>query len=51
MKSKMPSPRKKPYRGPRLAVYGELRSLTMAKGGGAQDGAGKPKTKAAGPPA
>lgn len=31
--------RKKPYRTPRLVAYGDLRDITMAKGGLKQDGA------------
>jgi len=42
---------KKPYRPPRLIVHGDLRRLTMAKGGSATDGSGKPKTKTTGTPA
>ena len=36
---------RKPYRAPRLVVYGDLRRITMAKGGSANDGGGNPKTK------
>lgn len=32
------SSRKKPYRTPRLVAYGNLRDITMAKGGLKQDG-------------
>lgn len=49
MKSKTPSQTKKPYRSPRLAVYGDLRRLTAAKGGTRSD-AGLPKTKTTGSP-
>jgi hypothetical protein len=35
---------KKPYRKPRLTVYGDLREITL-KGGNRGDGGGKPKTK------
>lgn len=45
MKSKTQG-KKKPYRPPRLVVYGDLRRLTMAKGGQKGDGGGNPKTKA-----
>ncbi len=48
MKAKANQP-KKPYRPPRLKVYGDLRRLTMAKGGSANDGGGKPRTRASGP--
>ena len=41
---------RKQYRSPRLKVYGELRELTMAKGGTAQDAA-KPATRSTGKPA
>jgi hypothetical protein len=47
MKAKTPGA-KKPYRPPRLTVYGDLRRLTLAKGGSSNDGGGKPKTKASG---
>ena len=36
---------KKPYRSARLTVYGDLRLITMAKGGIKSDGGGPPKTK------
>lgn len=49
MTSKTTSQKKKPYRPPRLVVYGDLRSLTMVKGGTANDGGGKPRTKLSGP--
>ncbi len=39
---------KKPYRPPRITVYGNLRRLTLAKGGTQNDGGGKPRTKAGG---
>jgi hypothetical protein len=48
MKSKTTSPKKKAYRPPRLRVYGDLRRLTMGKGGQNNDGTGKPKTKTSG---
>jgi hypothetical protein len=38
LNSQTPS-RKKPYRTPRLVAYGNLRDITMAKGGLKQDGA------------
>ncbi len=47
MKAKASRP-KKAYRPPRLTVYGKLRQLTRAKGGAANDGGGKPRTKAVG---
>lgn len=48
MKSKSTSQRKKPYRPPRLTVYGDLRRLTKGKGGNRSDGGGFPKTKTTG---
>ena len=44
-KPNMASRSKKPYRSPRLVVYGDLRRLTKAKQGGNADGAGHPRTK------
>ncbi len=41
--------KRKPYRSPRLTVYGDLRRLTMVKGGSANDGGGKPRTRLSGP--
>jgi hypothetical protein len=38
------SPKRKPYRSPKLVVYGNLRRLTKAKGGQKGDG-GMPKTR------
>lgn len=49
MKSKTPRLKKKTYRPPRLVVYGDLRRLTMAKGGSNADG-GKPSTRTTGAP-
>lgn len=49
MKATKPNRRRKPYRPPRLTVHGDLRRLTMVKGGGANDGGGKPRTKLSGP--
>ena len=34
------SPRRKPYRTPRLVAYGNLRDITMVKGGLKSDGGG-----------
>ncbi len=48
MKSKTARTKKKTYRPPRLVVYGDLRRLTMAKGGTKTDG-GKPQTRVSGP--
>lgn len=47
MKPKTANQTKKPYRSPRLMVYGDLRRLTMVKGGGSKE-AGQPKTKTTG---
>ena len=41
--------KKKQYKSPRLKVYGDLRELTMAKGGTKAD-AGKPATRSTGGP-
>lgn len=41
---------KKPYRSPRLFVYGDFRELTAAKGGAEFDGVGKPSTRSVGVP-
>ena len=49
MKSKNPSTKKKTYRSPHLVVYGDLRRLTMAKGGTKKDG-GKAATRQTGMP-
>ena len=38
-------PQKKPYSTPRLVVYGDLRDITRAKGGGKGDGGGVPQTR------
>jgi hypothetical protein len=40
--------KKRPYRTPRLTVHGDLRTITLAKGGGSADGTGKPRTRASG---
>lgn len=40
---------KRAYRKPVLTAHGNLRRLANAKGGNANDGAGKPRTKAGGP--
>jgi hypothetical protein len=37
--------RKHPYRSPRLTEYGNLKKLALAKGGGKNDGFGKPKSR------
>lgn len=53
MKTKTPRSnlKKKPYRPPRLVAYGDLRTLTMAKGGNKGDGGAKPSTRVSGSPA
>jgi hypothetical protein len=38
--------KKRPYCTPELKVHGDLKTITMAKGGTSNDGAGKPRTKA-----
>lgn len=51
MTTKPTGSKKKPYRSPRLVVYGDLRRLTAlvappaVKGGSKSDGGGRPKTK------
>jgi hypothetical protein len=50
-KTDRPVPARRPYRAPTLKVHGDFRKLTTAKGGGASDGSGKPRTKGAGAPA
>ena len=37
--------KKKPYRAPRLVEYGDLRTITQAKGGNMDDGTGVAATK------
>jgi hypothetical protein len=45
-KKQLPEPvKKRKYRRPMLKTYGDLKKLTLAKGGSASDGAGLPKTK------
>ncbi len=51
MRSNATKPPKKPYRPPRLVVYGDLRRLTLSKKGTRADGAGKPATRLVGAPA
>lgn len=41
MKPRTMSQTKKPYRSPRLVVYGDLRRLTMAKGANKADTGGQ----------
>ncbi len=48
--SREDEPRKRPYRRPRLVVYGDFRALTRKgggepKGGTAADGMGSPATR------
>jgi hypothetical protein len=38
-------PVKKPYRAPRLVEYGDLRKITLAKGGNMNDDPTPPATK------
>jgi len=44
------TPRKKPYKPPRLVVHGKLRDLTRGpgKGGMSSDAGGRPKTRTTG---
>jgi len=37
--------KKRAYRTPHLTVHGDLKALTMAKGGSSADGNRKPRTK------
>ena len=39
------TPKKKPYRTPRLVEYGDLQTITQGKGGNMDDGAGVAATK------
>ena len=39
--------KKRLYRTPRLKTHGNLKTLTLAKGGANGDGVGKPKTRVA----
>jgi hypothetical protein len=36
---------KRPYRAPTLTTHGDLRTMTLAKGGSNGDGGGAPKTR------
>jgi hypothetical protein len=38
-------PAKRPYREPKLTRHGDLKTLTMSKGGNRTDGGGAPKTR------
>jgi hypothetical protein len=40
-----PAPKKKPYRTPQLAEYGDLRTITRGKAGNMDDGVGVAATK------
>ena len=40
-----PARKKRPYRAPRIVVLGDLRTITLAKQGTKNDGAGKPATR------
>jgi hypothetical protein len=44
-----PPPKKRPYRAPELTVHGDLKTITMVKGGRFTDGTGKPNTRLSGP--
>ena len=41
---------RKPYLTPDLIVHGSVKDLTQAKGGGKNDGGGKPRTRTNGGP-
>lgn len=43
-----PGPQKQDYATPRLVVYGDLRRLTLVKGGSRGDGPFKPRSRASG---
>jgi hypothetical protein len=45
LKSEAENQARKPYRSPRLVVYGDLSRLTAMKGGNKDDGGGNPDTK------
>jgi hypothetical protein len=40
------APQKRPYRAPRLTVYGSLRKIALGVGGDKSDGGGNPKSRA-----
>lgn len=42
--------KKRPYRTPKLITHGNLRTMTLAKGGGLGDGGSNPKTRVASGP-
>ena len=42
---KGPKPSRKPYRKPEVVDHGDIAAVTKGKGGGANDGQGKPNTK------
>ena len=42
-------PKKRPYTAPTLTRHGDLRTMTLAKGGNKDDGVGVPKTQTTGP--
>lgn len=46
LNSDVESNQKKPYRSPRVFVYGDFRRLTATKGGAKNDGGGVPNSKA-----
>ena len=41
---------KRPYREPKLTKHGDLKTLTMGKGGNRTDGGGAPKTRTSAAP-
>ena len=42
--------KKRPYRTPKLTTHGDLRTMTLAKGGALGDGGSNPKTRVASGP-
>ena len=47
---KQAKPKKRPYRAPKLITHGDLRTMTLAKGGALGDGGGAPKSRVASGP-
>lgn len=46
MTGKKTRPKKRPYRAPKLTTHGNLKTITLAKGGSLGDGGGAtPKTR------
>ena len=49
-KKQVSKPKKRPYRAPKLITHGNLRTMTLAKGGALGDGGSNPKTRVASGP-